>query len=141
ALAGPAGGFAAQPVAVVQTGVPPAFHWTRAYAEQQLMAHVRATEALPADGGPALIVWPENALTLYLESEPLLGRQLAALARRRRADLLFGGPRYADGHTFNSAHLLRASGQDGGHYDKQRLVLFAESGPRAAPPPDAPNAR
>src|SRR5207249_3766405 len=70
ALAGPTGGFAAQAVAVVQTGVPPAFHWTRAYAEQQLMAHVRATEALPAERGPALIIWPENALTLYLENEP-----------------------------------------------------------------------
>src|SRR5439155_12419189 len=111
AVRGPSGGFAAQSVAVVQTGVPPAFHWTRAYAEQQLMAHVRATEALPAAGGPALIVWPENALTLYLESEPLLARQLAGLATRHRADLLFGGPRYADGQTFNSARLLRSSGQ------------------------------
>src|SRR5439155_676327 len=137
ALAGPTGGFAAQPVAVVQTGVPPAFHWTRAYAEQQLMAHVRATEALPAERGPALIIWPENALTLYLENEPLVARQLARLAARHRADLLFGAPRYADGHTFNSASLLRASGQSGGHYDKQRLVLFAEAGPLAAPPPEA----
>ncbi|TMB44630.1 MAG: apolipoprotein N-acyltransferase [Deltaproteobacteria bacterium] len=139
ALAGPAGGFAAQPVAVVQTGVPPAFHWTRAYAEQQLMAHVRATEALPIERGPALIIWPENALTLYLENEPLVARQLARLATRHRADLLFGRPRYADGHTFNSATLLRASGESGGHYDKQRLVLFAEAGPLAAPPPEAAN--
>src|SRR5439155_458929 len=35
------------------------------------------------------------------------------------------------------AHLLRASGESGGYYDKQRLVLFAESGPLAAPPPEA----
>ena len=136
ALRGPDGGFAAQPVAIVQTGVAPAFHWTRGYAEQQLLAHIRATDALP-EHGPALIVWPENALTLYLENEPLVARQLARLAVRHRADLLFGGPRYADGHTFNSARLLRASGESGGHYDKQRLVLFAESGPLAAPPPEA----
>ena len=136
ALRGPDGGFAAQPVAVVQTGVPPAFHWTRSYAEKQLLAHLRATEELPLDGGPALIVWPENALTLYLESEPLVAHQLARLATRHRADLLLGGPRWEDGHTFNSARLLRASGQSGGHYDKQRLVLFAESGPLAAPAPE-----
>src|SRR5439155_540717 len=61
------------------------------------------------------------------------------LATRHRADLLFGAPRYADGHTFNSASLLRASGESGGHYDKQRLVLFAEAGPLAAPPPEAAN--
>jgi len=137
ALRGPDGGFAAQPVAVVQTGVPPAFHWTRSYAEQQLMAHVRATDALPTEGGPALIVWPENALTLYLENEPLVARQLARLTTRHRADLLLGGPRYEDGHTFNSARLLRASGQSGGHYDKQRLVPFAESGPLATRSPEA----
>src|SRR5204863_6816022 len=136
ALRGPDGGFAAQPVAIVQTGVAPAFQWTRGYAEQQLLAHIRATDALP-EHGPALIVWPENALTLYLENEPLVARQLARLAVRHRADLLFGGPRYADGHTFNSARLLRASGESGGYYDKQRLVLFAESGPLAAPPPEA----
>jgi len=135
ALRGPDGGFAAQPVAVVQTGVPPAFHWTQPYAEQQLVAHLRATDALPVDGGPALIVWPENALTLYLENEPLVARQLGRLAARHHADLLFGGPRFEDGHTFNSARLLRANGQSS-HYDKQRLVLFAESGPFAARPPE-----
>jgi len=128
ALRGPDGGFAARPVAVVQTGVPPAFQWTRGYAEQQLLAHIRATEALP-ERGPALIVWPENALTLYLETEPVVAADLARLARRIGADVLFGAPRYAAGRTYNSAHLLTADGQDGGSYDKQRLVLFAEAPP------------
>src|SRR5207249_3160230 len=36
-------------------------------------------------------------------------------------------------------HGARASGESGGHYDKQRLVLFAEAGPLAAPPPEAAN--
>src|SRR6184192_2627398 len=41
--------------------------------------------------------------------------------------------------TRSTATLLRASGESGGHYDKQRLVLFAEAGPLAAPPPEAAN--
>src|SRR5262249_26852967 len=36
-----------------------------------------------------------------------------------------------NGRTFNSARLLTASGRNGGHYDKRRLVLFAEEKPLA----------
>ncbi len=118
-------------VALVQSNVPPAFHWTRGHAEEQLAANLRLTGSAASDR-PDLIVWPENALTLYLEQEPLVARQLAGVARRTGADLLIGGPRHADGHTFNSARLLRADGAPGGVYDKQRLVPFAEA-PLVAP--------
>src|SRR5579883_2240347 len=50
------------PVAVVQANVPPAFEWTRAYAEHQLLAELEATARVPAASHPALIVWPENAI-------------------------------------------------------------------------------
>ena len=130
---GPAGGFAAQRVAVIQTNVAPAFEWTRAYAEAEVLAHVRATDALPPASRPALIVWPENAVPRYLEGEPGLAAELAALAMRHRADLLFGAPRHEDGHTYNSLRLITAAGRNGGHYDKRHLVLFAEAGPLAGP--------
>lgn len=130
-------------VAVVQSNVPPAFEWTRGYAEHQLMTNVRLTND-GVGGAPALIVWPENALTLYLESEPFLGRELGRVATRHRADLLLGGPRYEDGHTYNSARLIHPGGRDGGSYDKQRLVIFAEAppleGPVAAEASESPRA-
>jgi apolipoprotein N-acyltransferase len=115
-------------VAIVQTNVAPALHWTRAYTDAQVAAHVSATDRLPI-AGPSLIVWPENSVPRYLEREPMLAVQLAALARRHEADLLFGGPRYDGTRTYNSARLIRASGTNGGHYDKRRLVLFAEEKP------------
>jgi apolipoprotein N-acyltransferase len=124
-------------VAVVQTGVPPAQEWTRAYAEQQLRAHLAATETLKTR--PSLIVWPENSITQYLESDPLLGAQLGELAEHHGADLLFGAPRFEDGHTFNSVRLITADGRYGGHYDKQRLVLFAEAGLLAGPTATGPS--
>ena len=130
---GPVGGFAAHPVAIVQTNVPPAFEWTRAYAERQFLAHVRATEGLPRKPQPALIVWPENAITEYLETEPLLAAELGDLAGRHHADVLFGAPRYEDGRTYNSVRLITAAGRNGGHYDKQHLVLFAEADPLSLP--------
>ena len=127
----------ARTVAVVQTGMPPAYEWTRAYAEQQLRAHLAATESMKTR--PALIVWPENSITQYLESDPLLAAQLGDLAERRGADLLFGAPRFEDGRTFNSVRLITADGHYGGHYDKQRLVLFAEAGLLADPTTSGPS--
>lgn len=113
-------------VAIVQTNIAPAFDWTRTFADRLLMAHVAATDRLPSPEGPALIVWPENAVAAYPESDPMLAARLGDLARRHRADLLFGAPRYEDGHTYNSIRLITAEGHYGGHYDKRHLVLFAE---------------
>ena len=135
ATAGDSEAVATQPVMVVQTNVPPAYRWTEAYAERQLGAHLAASEAGTRTAHPALIVWPEHAVTEYLETQPMIAAELATFARRHHADLLFGVPRYADGHTFNSTRLITAAGQNGGHYDKRHLVLFAERRPFQAPAP------
>ena len=139
---GPFGGFAARPVAVVQTNLPPAFEWTRAYTDREVMAHLQATDRLPLTSRPALIVWPEHAVPRYLEDEPLLAAQLGELSARHGADILFGAPRYDAGRTYNSVRLITASGHNGGYYDKQRLVLGAEANPftpsAAAGPSESP---
>lgn len=116
-------------VAVVQTNVPPAVHWTRAYTDHQVMDHTRATDELVPMRDVALIVWPENAVPRYLETEPGLAAYLGALAARHGSDLLFGAPRFADGRSYNSVRLITAAGRYGGHYDKQRLVFVAETNP------------
>lgn len=116
-------------VAVVQTNVSPAVHWTRAYTDRQVMEDTRATDELVPTRGVDLIVWPENAVARYLEIEPGLAAQLAALARRHGSDLLFGAPRQDDGRSYNSVRLITAAGRNGGYYDKQRLVFVAEANP------------
>jgi apolipoprotein N-acyltransferase len=118
-----------QLVAVVQTNVPPAVHWTRAFTDYQVMDHTRVTDELVPMRDVALIVWPENAVPRYLEGEPALAALLGALAGRHGSDLLFGAPRFADGRTYNSVRLITAGGRNGGHYDKQRLVFVAETNP------------
>jgi apolipoprotein N-acyltransferase len=128
----------ARPVVVVQSNVQPAFHWTRSFAETQFLANVRLTEQIAPATRPALVVWPENAVTLYLEHEPFVARTLARLTSRLGADLLVGGPRFAAGFTYNSVRLLRPGGVPGGHYDKRRLVPFAEAPPLEAPPAAGP---
>ncbi len=136
---GPAGGFAARRVAVVQTNLAPAFEWTRAYSERQVMAHLQATEQMAGSDAPALVVWPEHAVPRYLDSEPMLAAQLGTLAARHHTDLLFGAPRFEDGRTYNSVRLITAAGRNGGHYDKQRLVVFAEASPFADAVPAGPS--
>jgi apolipoprotein N-acyltransferase len=126
----PVGG--AQRVLVVQSNVPPAFQWTRPYAESQFLALARLTNAAAREQRPALVVWPEHALPLYLEQEPVLAVELERIAQRAGADLVLGSPRFADGQTYNSVRLVRPGAGATAAYDKQRLVPFAE-----APPPFA----
>jgi len=116
------------PVAIVQTNVPPAFTWTRRYAERQLDQALRLTASALSER-PRLVVWPENALSLYLDQEPLLLESLRSLAHEHDVDIVLGGPRYANGHTYNSAYLLSARDGSLRSYDKQRLVPAAEAPP------------
>ena len=116
-------------VAIVQSNVPPAVHWTRAFTDYQVMDHTRLTDEQVPMHDIALIVWPENAVPRYLELEPGLAAHLGALAERHGSDVLFGAPRFEDGRTYNSIRLITAAGRNGGHYDKQRLVFVAETNP------------
>ena len=98
------------PVALVQTNVPPARQWTRAYTDGQIQAHTTLTARLGPEMRGGLVVWPENAVPRHLEAEPGLAGILGGGARRLGVDLLFGAPRFADGHTFNSVRLITATG-------------------------------
>ena len=120
-------------IAVVQANIPNAFRWKRAFSERTLTTYsmlTRATE--PAT--PDLIVWPENAVDLYLDREPMLRAELGAVAGLAREGLLMGAPRLgSDGRAHNSAYLLGPDGGVVGTYDKQRLVPFAEYDPFGSP--------
>ena len=124
---------APQEVVVVQGNVRPVRHWDRAYGERQLRTHLDLTRRALRSAHPRLIVWPENAVTRYPEQDPLVAARLADVVRQSGADLLFGAPRSAGGHIYNSARLLRAGDRHPRHYDKRLLVPFAESPAVGAP--------
>lgn len=116
-------------VAVVQGNVPNAFRWQRAAFERSMAAYLRLTSSIDA-AAPAidLIVWPENAVSFYLENEPMLFGRLRALALRRDSALLVGAPRLATPVVaHNSAYLIGADGELRATYDKRLLVPLAES--------------
>lgn len=81
--------------------------------------------------GAALLVWPENAMPLYLQDEPGLARRIGRFLRRRGVPaLLLGGPRYGTARPrrfFDAAFLLDQQGRVGPPHDKRWLVPGAET--------------
>lgn len=123
-------------VAIVQGNIANEFRWKRAHFERSLAQYTQLSRfGTDVD----LIVWPENAVDFYVEREPRLRRQLAAVASRAKEGLLYGAPRVSDHNTVrNSAQLIDRSGTLRDVYDKRRLVPFAEYDPfdDGTPSPD-----
>lgn len=128
-------------VALVQANLPPAFRWTRTDAEARLLAHLRETRRAVHARSVDLVLWPEHALGLYLDREPGVAGMLAELARSAGAELLVGAPRWTPAGTFNTAWLLDRRGRPIAHYDKRRLVPFAEAPLVGGGPDREPSAR
>jgi apolipoprotein N-acyltransferase len=81
---------------------------------------------------PALVFWPEVALTFHLEEEPLYRQTIARVLREGGTELVAGGPWGVPGDAplyTNSVFVLRPDGEVAGRYDKQVLVPFAEYAP------------
>ncbi len=120
-------------VALVQGAVPNAWRADPARAPDALAAFVSATRET-LESRPALVVWPENAVSFLLEPNEVLRAAAAALLQSSGALLLTGGPRFAQDEPgrvafFNSAFLLDGHGTVRATYDKRRLVPFAEYAP------------
>jgi apolipoprotein N-acyltransferase len=104
----------------------PEFYGTNVEAYGQLTAR-----AVSRDGSP-IIVWPENALTFFLEKQTTYRAYLSDLLGRLHAELLTGGPRVihdptnGTAHFRNAAFVLTPGNEIAGVYEKRHLVPFAE---------------
>jgi apolipoprotein N-acyltransferase len=89
--------------------------------------------ARPAAAPPALVVWPEVAITFTLEGNAD-AVEAAVNAAPGPASVAIGAVRFADAPgrvTHNSLHFLDAEGAPLGVYDKRRLAPFGEYVPYA----------
>ncbi len=98
-------------------------------AAEAVQRYVTLTYAAP----PApLVVWPENAIAVFPETNATLLEPLRNLLERRGGSVLSGAPRAGEraGHAalYNSAYLFTAGGA---HpvYDKRHLLPFVERQP------------
>jgi len=121
----------ARTVAVVQGNIPNAYRWKRAFFARTVATYAQLSRSVEARAD--LIVWPENAVSFYVDQDPLLRSQLADVAASAPAGLLLGAPRRDAGQrVHNSVYLLDPQGRISATYDKQKLVPFAEYNPLQA---------
>jgi len=113
----------------------------RTRAAGTLDRYLAASAAATADG-PAIVLWPENALTADLEHDPAAWTAVTGFVTAHGATLLTGGPAAAlvAGRgvvQFNAARLVAPSAAMQ-TYRKRGLVPFAERWPGlfGDPPPD-----
>jgi apolipoprotein N-acyltransferase len=117
-------------IAIAQANLGAAARWEEGGAARTLDAYGRLTLEAFERGAPALVFWPEAALTFFLEQEPLYQRALGQLLARNGAELVTGAPRAAGPSGAppytNSVYLVEQGGALRARYDKQLLLPFME---------------
>ncbi len=116
-------------VAVVQGNLDLGSQWQEDFYGRNLDTYLRLTQHALAEYRPRLVVWPEAAMTFFVDRERIYRAAIAHVIGPKGAELVSGGPHVADeaAQTFyNSAFVLDASGTVTARYDKERLLPFAE---------------
>ncbi len=116
--------------AVVQANLDLGSQWRPEFYGRNLGAHLAlSADALRHEPAPRLLVWPESAVSFFLDDEPSYRAAIARVLAPAGAELVAGGPRTANGASppyFNASFLLRADGSIAAWYDKRWLLPFAE---------------
>jgi apolipoprotein N-acyltransferase len=129
--AGPAG----VRVAVVQGNVDLGSQWRSDLYGANLAEYLRLTMRAEREQHPALVVWPENAMTFFVEDEPIYRVAIGSVLSTGKVELVAGGPSKtttSEPTYFNSTFVMAPDGRIVARYDKQVLVPFAEYFPLAS---------
>jgi apolipoprotein N-acyltransferase len=118
-------------VAVIQGNIDQAVKWTPEARDKTIETYEKLS--LPFSHLADLVVWPEAALPVFFQNEPLYQQRLVDLTQKGSFSLLFGSPAFKGAESgqislLNSAYLLSPSflGPPLFQYDKMHLVPFGE---------------
>lgn len=119
------------PVSIVQGNTAVGAQWRSEFYGRGLAQYLELSQGSARRDATQLIVWPESAITFFLEEEPAYRESIAHALRFSGAELVIGGPHHeplagSESRYFNSAFLLAPSGEIRGRYDKRKLLPFAE---------------
>ncbi|HET9582315.1 MAG TPA: apolipoprotein N-acyltransferase [Gemmatimonadota bacterium] len=125
--------------AAIQPNIPQDVKWDLAFVDDTFARLIRLTR-LAERHDPALVVWPESAVPVYLRYDARASELVPRLAAEigepiftgtNDADTLAGreGSVPGDYRVYNAAYLVRADGLAEGRYAKRRLVPVAERVP------------
>lgn len=129
--AAPAGpGDAPTRVAIIQGNLDMGSQWRQEFYGSNLDIYLGLTRAALERERPTLVVWPESAMTFFLDQEPAYRAALRGVLEPYDAALIAGAPRFRGrpeaAAYYNSAFLISPGGDIVASYDKQRLLPFAE---------------
>ncbi len=116
-------------VAIIQGNLDLGARWNSSMYGRNLDTYLRLTQQAVSTGEPKLVVWPENAMTFFVDDEPAYRYAIARVTMPATVQLVAGAPRYENSEApvfHNSAFLLAPSGATLAHYDKEHLLPFAE---------------
>jgi apolipoprotein N-acyltransferase len=118
-------------VAAVQGDLDLGSTWRPQFYGRNLDVYLELTRDVIRDGRPAIVFWPEAALTFFLEDDPTYRDAITRLAAAGNTELVIGGPSAegvppAEPVYHNSIFLVDAQGHIAARYDKQYLLPFSE---------------
>lgn len=121
----------ASEVAIVQGNVDLGYRWRPSLYGKNLATYLDLTRTVLRDSDVALVFWPENAMTFFVDRRPDFRWTIAEVTEPAGVQLVAGGPRYAEHQQrptsyYNSAFVLAPNGEVIATYDKQHLLPFAE---------------
>jgi apolipoprotein N-acyltransferase len=117
------------PVAIVQANLDMGSQWRSELYGRNLESHLRLTWNAIENDPATLVVWPESAMTFFLDDEASYRAAIGRVLAPRDVELLTGGPRTpedAPGVHHNTVFLVETNGEIRAWYDKQDLLPFAE---------------
>ncbi len=117
-------------IAIIQANLGAAVRWSAEGPARTLETYQRLTREVLARAAPAIVFWPEAAITSFIEQETLDRRALAATLGEHDGELVVGAPRAGmpggSPPYNNSLYLVGADGTLRARYDKQYLLPFME---------------
>jgi apolipoprotein N-acyltransferase len=118
----------AVPIAVAQGDAPLGSRWRSEYYGRNLDIYLGLTRRIFAEGDPAVVFWPEAALTFFLEDEATLLDRIRRSVASSGAELIIGGPASEGpgGAIFNSVFQMAPDGRLVDRYDKRYLLPVTE---------------
>ena len=112
-------------ICVIQGNIPQEFKWDPEAKDYILEKYLNITRNVSKDK-PDLIIWPEAALPVILEEEPVFIEQVKKLAKEIKISILLGVVNAQNDHYYNSALLISSEGEILTKYHKLHLVPFGE---------------
>ena len=114
---------------IVQANIPQNQKWDVGHREDVLLKYMTMSEE-DTETSPVTIIWPESAISYFIDQEPARRVLIGRLARPD-GHVILGVPRYrregADVLDFwNSLEVLDDEGRQEAIYDKAHLVPFGE---------------